>query len=54
MASLPGGEMETLMTSNQGGLRKKAQTGSKKNLNQVLQFLKGSVFINRIYFLPHI
>lgn len=36
MASLPGGEMETLMTSNPGGLRKRAQIGSEKNLKQVV------------------
>lgn len=35
MASLPGGVMEILMTNNQGGLRRRVQTGSGKKLKQV-------------------
>lgn len=45
MASLPGGEMETLVTSNPGGPRKRAQIGSEKKLKQVFTILQKYYFM---------
>lgn len=37
MASLPGGEMETVATIKLGGLRTKVQIGGEKKLKQVFK-----------------